>query len=297
MNHISKDSLRMHPDNPHKGKYDFKALLNVIPKLKSCIIKNKKGEDSIDFSDPEAVALLNTALLKAYHKIDFWDSDNKHLTPAVPGRCDHLLYLTDFLKSKKINTKENVLILDIGTGANCIYPILGYSLFNWRFVASESNVKSYDSAANILSQNLDQLNNIELRKQENNNHIFKSIIKKGESYTATICNPPFYASKEESIKESQRKHKHLKTKNASRNFKGMAHELWYTGGEFAFIMNMIDESYLFKNQVKWFSSLVAKDSNLRRLIRYINKQKGIRYEVIDFAHGNKKSRILAWQIK
>ena len=287
----------MHPDNPHLGSYDLDALIAIEPRLKAYLTKNKRQEDSINFFIPEAVHLLNLALLKAYHKIIYWHEEQKHLTPAVPGRCDHLLYLRDFLFEKDMDIKQPPKFLDIGTGASCIYPILGTDLFECSFVGSEVNPLSFRLAQEIITKNQIPATRIELRQQTNPEQIFEGIIKEGEYFEATICNPPFYRSKAESQKETQRKLRQLKSKNQQRNFRGLDHELWYSGGEYGFIARMINESAKFKNQVFWFSSLVAKESNLKRLIRHLNKQKKIRYEVINFSHGNKRSRILAWQYK
>ena len=287
----------MHPANPHKDSYDLKSLIVLVPALRDYIIKNKSQKDSIDFADPKAVHLLNEALLKGHHGITKWNNNHQSLIPAVPGRCDHLLYLRDFLMTDDLQSEEKPTILDIGTGANCIYPILGISLFDWNFIASESNQQSYKSASQIKEDHPDTLENIDLRFQPNDNHIFKGIILPTDKITATICNPPFYSSKEESQKVSLRKSRRLKQIRNQRNFRGLDHELWYPGGEYAFVKKMIDESTHYNDQVSWFSSLISKETNLKRLIRYLNRKKIFSYKVIEFSHGNKKSRILAWKTK
>ncbi|MDF4777381.1 RlmF-related methyltransferase, partial [Vibrio parahaemolyticus] len=46
---IAKNGL--HERNVHRGRYDFKKLVESEPQLKPFVIKNPKGEDSINFSD------------------------------------------------------------------------------------------------------------------------------------------------------------------------------------------------------------------------------------------------------
>jgi 23S rRNA (adenine1618-N6)-methyltransferase len=37
-------------------------------------------------------------------------------------------------------------VLDIGTGASCIYPILGQTVYQWHFVASDIDPISINTA-------------------------------------------------------------------------------------------------------------------------------------------------------
>ena len=122
----------LHPNNPHKGKYDFEVLSKNISQLKEYIRKNPRGEDTIDFSDNEAVILLNKALLKTFYNIDNWDISKSFLVPPIPGRADYIHYIAELLEKK-----DSVKVLDIGTGANCIYPIIGSQSYGWNFVASD----------------------------------------------------------------------------------------------------------------------------------------------------------------
>ncbi|MCV6022274.1 RlmF-related methyltransferase, partial [Escherichia coli] len=67
------------------------------PALESFVIKNPKGEDSINFSDPNAVKILNKALLTAYYDIDFWDIPEHYLCPPIPGRADYIHRVAELL--------------------------------------------------------------------------------------------------------------------------------------------------------------------------------------------------------
>ena len=54
----------MHSQNPFQNNYNFNQLMNAVPELEAFVVPGKFARKSIDFSDPEAVYLLNKALLK-----------------------------------------------------------------------------------------------------------------------------------------------------------------------------------------------------------------------------------------
>ena len=92
---IAKSGL--HERNAHNGRYDFKKLVIAEPQLKPFVIKNPKGEDSINFSEPKAVKMLNKALLAAYYDIQFWDIPDTYLCPPIPGRADYVHRVAELL--------------------------------------------------------------------------------------------------------------------------------------------------------------------------------------------------------
>ena len=87
----------LHPRSLHHGRYDFKKLCNVCPQLESYLIQNPKQDLSINFSDAEAVKVLNQALLNYYYHIEFWHIPDGYLCPPIPGRADYIHYLADLL--------------------------------------------------------------------------------------------------------------------------------------------------------------------------------------------------------
>lgn len=135
---------------------------------------------------------------------------------------------------------------------------------------------------------------ITIRLQEDRGNIFKGIIIEGEHYDFTMCNPPFYSSKEEADKANLKKQRNLGTVENGRNFSGASHELYCNGGEALFIKRMIKESVEFKNQVGWFTSLVAKSQHLKPLEKQLTKA-GANYHIIPMESGHKKSRFIAWR--
>ncbi|GLI56357.1 ribosomal RNA large subunit methyltransferase F [Propionigenium maris DSM 9537] len=295
MKNIKKKG-ELHPNNPHKGKYDLKLLVKNLPQLKGYLKKNPRGEDTIDFSDNEAVVLLNKALLKTYYNINNWDIPNGFLCPPIPGRADYIHYIAELLDGKK----ENVRVLDIGTGANCIYPIIGSQSYNWNFVASDIDPKSIENSRRIVESNKNLRNKVTLKLQRDRNKIFEGIIEETERFDLTMCNPPFHASLEDAMRANRRKVKNLSKDNRGvkkgLNFGGQKAELWCPGGERLFLKKMVKESVKFTSQVTWFTSLVSNKDNVKPIVKLLDKL-GAHHRILEMSQGQKISRVLAWTFK
>ena len=293
MKNINKKG-ELHPNNPHKGKYDFEVLSKNIPQLKEYIKKNPRGEDTIDFSDNEAVILLNKALLKTFYNIDNWDIPKSFLVPPIPGRADYIHYIAELLEKK-----DNVKVLDIGTGANCIYPIIGSQSYGWNFLASDIDSKSIENAQKIIDANKNLKDKIILKLQKNRDNIFEGIIDKTDRFDLTMCNPPFHSSLEAAIKANERKVSNLNKGNKEIkkgfNFGGQKAELWCHGGELLFLKKMAKESVKFSSQVNWFTSLVSDKDNIKPLIKLLEKLGTKEVKVLEMSQGQKISRVLAWK--
>ncbi len=291
-----KEKPLFHLRNKHQGFYDFDRLINILPELSSYVSANKVGKLSIDFANPVAVKLLNKALLYSQYPLVFWEIPENYLCPPIPSRAEYIHQIADLLSNGNPNPSfKNVNILDIGTGANCIYPIIGYLDYGWNFVGSEIDLRAIEAAKLNIEKNTILKSGIEIRIQEDQKNIFKGIIKKEDFFDCTICNPPFHGSLEEAQEGSLRKLKNLKGKNEIiLNFGGQNSELWYKGGEIGFIVKMIIESTEFKNQCQWFTTLVSKKENLPRIYKMLKKVEVTQLKAIDLIVGNKKSRIIAW---
>lgn len=282
----------MHPRNIHINDYDFEALIIRHQELEAYVTLNIFGNRSIDFSNNNAVFHLNKAILKYHYQLTDWNIPEHYLCPPIPGRADYIHYLADILEEEGI--KKNIKVLDIGTGANCIYTILGVQLYGWDMVGSDINIQSVELARANIRAAKTLKSKVEIRHQENNANIFEGIIESDEFFHFSICNPPFYGSSEEAKKGSLRKTKNLKQKSSTSNFGGQASELWCNGGESLFIKRMIKQSIAYKKQVGWFSSLVSKKENLAKIYKQLNKLNVV-HKTIDMSQGNKKSRFIAWK--
>lgn len=290
----------LHPRNLHRQGYDFDQLIKSTPELGAFVKLNQYQTESIDFSDPEAVKALNKALLKHFYGINYWDIPPGYLCPPIPGRADYIHYLADLLaESNKgvIPTGDRIKVLDIGTGANCVYPLVGNSAYKWEFVGTDVDPVAIESANKIISLNPTVSNSIVSRLQTNAADIFKRIIKQGEVFDLTMCNPPFHSSWQEAQAGTNRKWDNLnkaKSEKTVLNFGGKNNELWCNGGEVAFIRRMIEQSALFAKSVFWFSTLVSKKDTLTGVYKALRKVAPTEIKTISMSQGQKTSRFVAW---
>lgn len=291
----------LHPRNRHQGHYDFPALIRGCPELAAFVIRNPYGKESIDFADPAAVRVFNRALLQQFYGIRHWDIPPGYLCPPVPGRADYLHGLADLLAEENhgaLLRGPRVRVLDIGTGANGIYPLIGQREYGWRFVGSDIDATALASAQTIVRANgLGQA--IELRQQPHPQQIFQGLLQASERFTLTLCNPPFHASAAEAQAGSRRKWKNLGKLDPSRrlpalNFGGQSNELWCEGGEIAFIRRMVRESRAVAAQVLWFSCLVSKGGNLPLVEQALAAAKAQTVRTVAMGQGQKQSRFIAW---
>jgi 23S rRNA (adenine1618-N6)-methyltransferase len=290
----------LHPRNRNRELLDISALISVDSELANYIKPNKYGADSIDFSDPAAVKILNKSLLNYYYKIKYWEFPDNNLCPPIPGWADYIHHIADLLGESNfgvIPIGDKIKCLDIGVGASCIYPIIGSTEYNWKFIGSDIDPGSIESANKIINGNLSLKNKVECRWRKNSKNIFYGIISREDKIDLSICNPPFHSSAEDAQKGTRRKVKNLSgkdTKTPRLNFAGISNELIYDGGEYKFIQNMITESKKFAKNCYWFSTLVSKQSNLKGIYKSLEKFEAIQIRTKPMGTGNKSTRIVAW---
>lgn len=295
----SKEKSTLHPRNKHQDRYNFEELIADYPDLKPFVSINKFNIETIDFTNPKAVKILNSALLKHFYKIEHWDIPENYLCPPIPGRADYIYNIADILASSNggvIPKGKAVRVLDIGVGANCIYPLIGHQEYGWYFIGTDIDNLALKVARQIVSSNA-LTDAIECRHQSDSSFIFKNILKSDEILDITMSNPPFHSSAADAQSGTERKWKNLKHKQSSKpllNFGGQNAELWCKGGEVAFIKKMIEESVFFSKNSLWFTSLVSKSENLPAIYKALKKAEVISIKTISMSQGNKTSRLVAW---
>jgi len=305
----------VHKNNPHTGRYDLQSLIKSNPVLADFVHVNPYDKETIDFHNADAVKCLNQSLLKKYYKIDHWDIPEGYLCPPIPGRADYIHHISDLLTYGKVIARgSQIRLLDIGVGSNCIYPLIAHSLFGWSSVGSDIDKVALANAQSIIDKN--QLkDSIKLKYQKDKEQLLDGVIAKEDVFDVVICNPPFHESAFDAQQANRRKNKNLnkgkkaallrqtssqeENKSAQRlrrvkNFGGQSNELWYEGGEVAFIAKLIRESRDYSRSVYWYTTLVSKESNLPKIISYLNNEKPADYKIVEMTQGQKKSRFLAW---
>jgi len=295
-----QEKTTLHPRNKNRERYDLDALIMAVPELNQYVMPNKYGNDSVDFSSPIAVKLLNKALLAHYYGIKYWEFPDENLVPPIPGRADYIHYMADLLKESNFGRMpegNKITCMDIGTGANCIYPIIGVTEYDWNFTATDINPKSLASAQSIIDNNVSLSGRIECRLQKNPAAFFDGIIGTNEKFDITVCNPPFHSSAEDAHAGTRRKVQNLsgkRNKTPELNFAGISSELIYEGGEHRFVHKMIADSKRFSKDCYWFSTLVSKQSNLKGIYNALDDFKASAVRTIEMGTGNKSTRIVAW---
>ncbi|MGJ8724773.1 MAG: 23S rRNA (adenine(1618)-N(6))-methyltransferase RlmF [Roseibacillus sp.] len=285
----------LHPRNPHRGRYRFDGLCEALPSLQGFLRLNPRGEQTIDFADPAAVVALNQALLSQFYGVKHWMIPKGYLCPPIPGRADYIHYLADL-----IGEKDGVTVLDIGTGANCVYPIIGSQAYGWKFVGTDIDPVSVKTARTIVEVNPCLRKKVKIVLQKSSQSYFEGVIREGDCYELTMCNPPFHSSMEDAQAGSRRKVRNLQKSQSAKgklalNFGGQGGELWCPGGELAFLKGMIRESQKYSQQVGWFTSLVSKADTLKPLQKLLERHSAKEVRVVSMSQGQKQSRFIAWR--
>ena len=215
----------LHPQNRFRDGYDFGRLIAERPQLAAFVRPNAHGDLSVDYANPEAVKALNQALLADAYGLEVWDVPPGYLSPPIPGRSEYVHRLADLVRTGHRGlgaARKPVAVLDVGTGANCIYPLIGASQYGWRCVGSEIDPVALRWARDLVAANPSVADLIECRLQTSASRCFAGVIKTGERFDASMCNPPFHASAAAAAEDSRRKRRNLgsKARMARLNFGG-----------------------------------------------------------------------------
>ena len=173
---------------------------------------------------------MNRTLTKVLLKRDFgleWDMPDSHLVPGLTGRINYINWIHEVLNlvqhgeeemvssvttkekdpvravplkgvltDKATETKAAVAVegIDVGTGASCIYPLLGHSLYSWKFLATDIDPESVESARVIVATNHLE-DSIQILQRAPDQPLLKGVVKNRVSFC--MCNPPFFSSIDE----------------------------------------------------------------------------------------------------
>ncbi|KAH8739310.1 YbiN-like RNA methylase [Cryptosporidium ryanae] len=327
MNFFFGKKIRCNNEFHHRNIHvldNFLLLSFGYPELIDCI-KINNGKVHINYDNPRAIYKISKVLLHYRYKIT-WKIPRGFLVPTIPSRVNYVHYIADLLTPEHIfNTEETkglfsktclphktgikhetefcsvktyliptgrqIFGLDIGVGANCIFPILCNSIYSWSMVGTDISTESL-----FISNSIIEINNlsdsIKLIHQKNVDQILVGILdhpKISNTYFAfSICNPPFYSSNEDSINSTH--------PNRSRSCK--EYEVITIGGEFNFLLKLYKQSKNFQKRVIWFTSQVSKLKNikkLREIFRYeLCSKKLEATRIISLKQGKHEKWVLAW---
>jgi 23S rRNA (adenine1618-N6)-methyltransferase len=269
-------------------KPDFLTLIKEFPELKKYILKqNEDNEDEFqfDWSNNELSLLMDKSILNYYFNIKYYDIPNGFLIPPIPSRINYINLINSIITKliKDIDIK-NIIGIDIGTGANIIYPILGYSIYKWKFICTEINKEAYNNAKLILQKN-NLENNINIIKQNNKDNIFISILNRENKYIFSMCNPPYYNYENE-----------IKLEDKKRDNEYNFDEIYYKNGEYGFFQRYFEESICYKNNVFLYTILIGKKINAENIYDKLSSYNDIIkiYNMQKILTGNNVRYIIYW---
>ncbi|KAI7865724.1 hypothetical protein BDF14DRAFT_1875519 [Spinellus fusiger] len=242
----------MHPRNRYKDTPpDFEALADV----------HSLGSSSwIDFKNPEAT------------------------------RLNYILWLQDLVEETLPEDSGNVMGMDIGVGASCIYPLLGCrNDSSWSFIATDINKTSLECAQKNVQRNHLQ-HRIELIHNDDPNTIFLwDKIPPDIKFSFCMSNPPFYASQEEIMENASNK-----LLKPSATCMGTMDEMVTHGGEYGFIGRMIEESLQCKTRIMWFTSMIGQKKTLQPIVKKLKQCSISNYVISELNQGKTRRWTVAW---
>ena len=219
-----------------------------------------------------------------------WIEDILQLHSPESENLEDMNAMLPIVYNKRTNSEIHGI--DIGTGANLIFPLLGVSMNNWNWIASDINPQALDIASQII--NMNALNDkIALKLVNANEPPISSIIYHSDNTGAItnasteyfdfcMCNPPFYNSVDEAISNPQ---------SCS---SGSYNELVTSGGEIEFISRMVRDSVTLQTRVKFYTSMVGKKASLKPLIRLLHEVHVTNIMTTEFTQGKTSRWGICW---
>ncbi|CAB3402322.1 unnamed protein product [Caenorhabditis bovis] len=300
---LNKD---MHPRNPYKDKPpDFKALALEFPEFRKHCKLVSNGKVIMNFQDDAAVRCLTQTLLKKDFGLEV-ELPIGTLVPRIPSRLNYILALEDLLKLNKLD--RDVLGIDIGTGASCIYALLGAKKFGWKFVATDGDAKSVDTAhRNVANNKLSAQICVALVDPTAKTILMDIVNELGDNkvFTFCMCNPPFFEYNETNHKfcaepslggEKYSNRVILDERSAphSTTYASSA-ELEVEGGEVQFVNRIIDDSIILRDRIKLYTSLLGRKQSIRPLKRRLERLgDDVKLSVSTINQGKTQRWVIAW---
>ncbi|KAF7668865.1 hypothetical protein LDENG_00282890 [Lucifuga dentata] len=277
----------MHPRNRYKDKPpDFAYLASKYPDFQQHVHTSLAGRPVVNFKQPEAVRSLTCTLLKEDFGLTI-QIPLERLIPTVPLRLNYIHWVEDLIDGQGKPRRG----IDIGTGASCIYPLLGATMNGWYFLATEVDDICFDYATkNVEQNNLSDLIKVVKVPQKT---LLMDALKEETAivYDFCMCNPPFFANQLEAKGVNSRNSR--RPPPSSVNTGGVT-EIMAEGGELEFVKRIIHDSLQLKKRLRWYSCMLGKKCSLAPLKEELRKQGVPKVTHTEFCQGRTMRWALAW---
>ncbi|KAI5098914.1 U6 small nuclear RNA (adenine-(43)-N(6))-methyltransferase [Silurus meridionalis] len=276
----------MHPRNRYKDKPpDFAYLSSKYPDFQKHVQTTLSGRVMLNFKDPEAVRALTCTLLKEDFGLSI-EIPLERLIPTVPLRLNYIHWVEDLTGGQGSPRRG----IDIGTGASCIYPLLGASMNGWYFLATEVDDICYNYAKKNVEQN-NMADLIKVVKVPQKTLLMDALKEESIVYDFCMCNPPFFANQLEAKGVNSRNSR--RPPPSSVNTGGVT-EIMAEGGELEFVKRIIHDSVQLKRRLRWYSCMLGKKCSLAPLKEELRKQGVPKVTHTEFCQGRTMRWALAW---
>ncbi|KAK2714144.1 U6 small nuclear RNA (adenine-(43)-N(6))-methyltransferase-like isoform X2 [Artemia franciscana] len=247
-------------------------------------IHTVSGKATLDFKDQEAVACLTSSLLFRDFQLRVHLPPGR-LIPTLPLRLNYLLWIEDLISLLPVEYHENVCGVDIGTGASCIYPLIGSKKFGWKFLATEIDAENFEYARKQVQDNYleDYIKVIKVNGVESLRNIVGN-----QSFTFTMCNPPFYAEDNEKQKNNRPSPRH--------DYGGQEMEVAVEGGEVSFVKKIVEESKFLRDQILIFTTMLGHKVSVKPVKR-LCEAAGASVCTTEFCQGRTMRWGVAWTFR
>jgi 23S rRNA A1618 N6-methylase RlmF len=296
---MSRRGAAAHPRNVLRNGPDLAALVAAHGELRKYFrfsrqVAMQRRTDRFMWEDADAVRCLTVAMLHYYFQLTV-DVPPAHLLPHLTLRLNYVHFLEDLLNLQNSSSdvpaaqsdSSTILIhgIDIGTGATCIFPLLLARLHPaLRWIATEINPESFRIAARNwhinfgpgaqtssqppldLPSDATELDSgalsLRLVPQTDDSQspsILLCALKGNERALFSMCNPPFFESVD------------AKQVRGKRSFRAVDSEVATEGGEYAFVMQMIDESLQLRARIGTYTTMLGRQSTLPAVMKRLRE--------------------------
>ncbi|EMC96392.1 hypothetical protein BAUCODRAFT_70727 [Baudoinia panamericana UAMH 10762] len=281
----------------YDGDVDFDALAAEDADF-AAICKVSKDKRWIDFQDPKVVQQLTKSLLKCDFALSL-ELPNDRLCPPVPVRWNYVRWIQELLDTTSGDYRDHydpereVLGLDIGVGASCIYPLLACSMRpEWRMAGTDVDQHSFDYARKNVEAN-GLAKRIKLRLSTSDRPLIPLDSMKIEGLDFVMTNPPFYTSHTDMLASYAGKQA-----PPSAVCTGADNEMICPGGDVGFVTRILDESLKLRERVQWYSAMLGKMSSLQQLIAKLREHNITNFAVTCLQAGYRTKRwAVAWSFR